>query len=328
MTTTEVYGNFSSTTPAPTSTTTSRVADRDVFSEADRTLTEMAALPSGDPRRLRLRDSLIRDCVPIARREAARYRRSGEPIDDLNQVALVGLILAIDRFDAAREISFRHFAIPTITGELKRHFRDRSWSVRVSRNIQELTLELRRREPELTQSLGRAPTDADLAQALGVSEEDVRQGRAGISVHTAQSLNRPLYGDGEPKELGDILGGPDQRIEAIADRDALRRALVHLPERLKTVLVLRYVDELTQTQIADKIGISQMQVSRLISRSLALLRRHMMADSPRPMQAQPRNGRHTSQAGSGHGRTRRPAAPGGGERRGRGGRIPTWSPDR
>jgi len=252
----------------------------DLFRAADEILAQLANLHSTDPCRLELRDRLIRLCAPLAQREAARYRRTRESADDLKQVAMVGLILAIDRFDASRHIAFRHFARPTITGELKRHFRDQSWSVRVSRQMQEISLELRAREPELTQRLGRPPDQAELAAALGISERDVAKGRIAASVHNAQSLNAPLFDDGEATELGDTLGGPDAAIEAIADRDALRRALQQLPKDLAEILALRFVDELTQAQIAEKVSTSQMQVSRRISRALALLRRHMMAERP------------------------------------------------
>jgi RNA polymerase sigma-B factor len=245
----------------------------------------MAVLDRDDPRRARMRADLITRCAPIAHHEAARYRHGGESVEDLNQVALLGLILAVDRFDASRNIGFRHFAIPTITGELKRHFRDRSWSMRVSRRMQELSIEVRGREPELAQRLGRMPTTADLAEELDLSEEDVVQGREAISVHTAQSLNIPMFHDGRPRDVSDTVGYPDAAIEAVADHDALHRALRQLPQRLRNVLALRFADELTQTQIADKLGISQMHVSRLIARSLRLLRRHMLAERPTPMRA-------------------------------------------
>jgi RNA polymerase sigma-B factor len=218
-------------------------------------------------------------CTPWARREAARYRHGAESRDDLEQVALVGLILAVDRYDPDRETPFRYFALPTIGGEIKRYFRDRGWSVRVSRRVQELCLEVRQAEPELTQLLGRAPTDRDLAKHLNLREEHVQQAREGARLYRSHSLNRPCADDAST-ELGDTLGHNDPAIDRIADHDALRRALHVLPERLRMLLSLRYLDELTQCQIADKMGISQMHVSRLLARALSTLREHMAAESP------------------------------------------------
>jgi RNA polymerase sigma-B factor len=149
--------------------------------------------------------------------------------------------------------------------------------------MQELSLMIRSREPELAQRLGRTPTNADLAADLGVEEREIRQGQEAISVHKAQSLNVPLYHDGESKDLADVIGAADGDLESLADRDALGRAMRVLPERYAEVLRLRFVDELTQTQIADKIGSSQMHVSRMISRAVALLRKHMVAERPAPL---------------------------------------------
>lgn len=252
----------------------------DPLGTADRALRRLATLNPDDPLRERLRAEIINRCAPTARREAARYRHAGESMDDLTQVAMLGLILAVDRFDASRESAFKHFALPTIAGELKRHFRDKGWSVRVSRRVQELYQEVRVAEPELAQRLGRMPTVDDLADELRLSKEDVLRARDAAAAHTTLSLNhRPIVLD-DGEELADSIGMPDAAVEAVADRDALHRALRILPERLREILSMRFLDELTQAQIADKIGTSQMQVSRLIARSLTLLRRHMMAEKP------------------------------------------------
>jgi RNA polymerase sigma-B factor len=251
----------------------------DGWPAADTLLAALAALRPTDPERARLRCTIISQCAQAARREATRYRNTGEPMDDLVQVATVGLILAVDRFDPARGIPFKHFALPTITGELKRHFRDKGWGVKVSRRVQELYQEVRRAEPELAQRLGRQPTTPDLAEHLGLSEDDVRAARQGEAVHTTRSLNWPAYGDEDMAELGERIGGLDPAIEAVADRDALHRAWPLLPKRLRNILTLRFVDELSQSQIADKMGVSQMHVSRLITRSLTLLRRYMTAET-------------------------------------------------
>jgi len=243
----------------------------------DSLLAELGQMSRDDPARPRLREYIICRCAPAARREAMRYRNTGEPIDDLVQVATLGLILAVDRYDASRGIPFRHFAVPTILGELKRHFRDKGWAVKVSRRMQELYQEVRAAEPVLAQRLQRLPTTADLAAHLNISEEEVRRAREGEAVHSARSLNWPGYGDDDVAEVGEVIGSPDKDIEAIADRDALQRAWPKLPERLRTMLTLRFVEEMSQSQIGDKLGISQMHVSRQLARSLALLRRLMSA---------------------------------------------------
>jgi RNA polymerase sigma-B factor len=244
-------------------------------------LVRMSEFDPGTPERARLRDEIITQCAPVARREAARYRNTGEPMDDLSQVAILGLILAVDRYDHTRNIPFRHFAIPTITGELKRHFRDKGWSVRVKRRLKELSHEIRRAEPLLAQQLGRSPSNRDLANALDLTEEEVLSARDAEAAHFAWSLSWPVFGDDEATELVDTLGFDDHAIAAVADHDALRRALRALSPRLAEVVSLRFLDELTQTEIADKIGCSQMHVSRLLDRAMTILRGHMTADLAR-----------------------------------------------
>jgi RNA polymerase sigma-B factor len=253
----------------------------DTLDMVDDTLARMAAAEPDGAYARQLRNQVICQCLPAARREALRFRRSGEPLDDLIQVATVGLIHAVDRFDPGRGIAFRHFALPTIKGELKRHFRDKGWMVRVSRRVQELYQDIRRVEPELAQQLGREPSDDDLAQRLNVAVDEIRAARTGGAAYTALSLNAPVnVGGTESIELGDLLGERDHELELIPDRDALKHALSTLPDRLRTILCLRFVDDLTQTQIADKLGISQMQVSRLLTRALDQLRRHILATRP------------------------------------------------
>lgn len=254
--------------------------DTDAIDEADDALARLAAMSCGEPARGQLREQIICQCMPAARREAVRYRHTGESMEDLVQVATVGLIHAVDRFDPTRGVPFRHFAMPTIAGELKRHFRDKGWSVRVSRRVQELHQEVSRAEPELAQRLSRTPTVADLAAHLHLSREDVLAALDGGAAYRARSLNWRVFGDEDTMELGDLLGMEDRELEGIADRESLRQALRVLPERLRLLLSLRFVDNLTQAQIADKIGVSQMHVSRLINRALAILRRHMLAERP------------------------------------------------
>jgi RNA polymerase sigma-B factor len=252
----------------------------DSLDEADDALTRLATMDPADPARIQLREQIIYRCMHVARREAGRYRHAGESMDDLVQVATVGLIHAVDRFDITRGVPFRHFAVPTITGELKKYFRDKGWSVRVSRRVQELHQEVSRAEPELAQRLCRTPTVADLANHLHLSERDVLAARTGAAAYRARSLNWRVQDDDDAAELGDLLGIEDRDLEGIADREALRQALRTLPQRLRDLLSLRFVDNLTQAQIASKVGVSQMHVSRLINRALSTLRGHMLAERP------------------------------------------------
>jgi len=260
----------------------SESVDNSPLTSVEESFAEMAALKPGDPERHRIREAIISASLSLARREAARYRHSGETMDDLIQVATLGLIQAVDRFEPGRGIPFRHFATPTISGELKRHFRDKGWSVRVSRRVQELHQMISRAEPALAQKLCRSPTVADLAQHLRLSEADVRAARHGAAAYRARSLNYPVGGD-DPTELGDLIGGEDRDLEVVADIEALRSSFRLLPYRLRHVLLLRFVDNMTQVQIAAEIGVSQMHVSRLIARGLAMLR-HMLLDDTPPSQ--------------------------------------------
>lgn len=251
----------------------------DPLTEAERGLACIAGLDPSDPVRGEVRDRVICLCLPMARRQAARYGHTGEPMEDLMQVATVGLIRAVDRFDGERGVPFRHFAIPTISGELKRHFRDRCWSVRVGRRLQELHQAIQHAEPELAQLLKRTPTVADVAAYLRVSEEQVLAGLESGAAYSARSLNWLPPADQDAAELGEALGVEDRRLEAVTDREALRVALRALPERQRVLLLLRFVEEMTQSEIAKHLGISQMHVSRLIRRALEMLRRHLLEDA-------------------------------------------------
>jgi RNA polymerase sigma-B factor len=239
-------------------------------------LSRVAELPAGDPDRAALREEAIRRCVPMAEYLARRYRDRGEPLDDLVQVAIVGLIKAIDGFQPERGVPFSGYAIPTIIGELKRHFRDRGWSVRVPRRLQELGLEISRATGDLTQQLGRSPTVADIAAHLGVSEEDVLLGLdSGQAYHTL-SLNSPQPGDESGTELGELLGDDDPDIELVEQREALRPLIARLPRREQRILTMRFFGNMTQSQIAAAVGLSQMHVSRLLSHALEALREGLM----------------------------------------------------
>ncbi|MGA5302600.1 SigB/SigF/SigG family RNA polymerase sigma factor [Nucisporomicrobium flavum] len=238
-------------------------------------LREMAATAAG-PRRAALRDEAVRVWLPLAQHLAHRYSGRGEPDDDLLQTATVGLIKAIDRFDPTRGVEFAGFAIPTILGEIRRHFRDRTWSVRVPRRMQELRMAITEAGNALTQTLGRSPTVADIAAHLGTTEEEVLEGLEGARAYSAASLSTPVTEDGATS-LGDTLGEDDHDMQLAELRIALGPAMATLDERERTILSLRFFGNLTQSEIAQKIGVSQMHISRLIARSLAKLRTELTA---------------------------------------------------
>jgi RNA polymerase sigma-B factor len=215
------------------------------------------------------RDEAVRRLLPLARGLARRYANKGEPLDDLEQVACVGLLKAVDRFDCDRPVRFATFAVPTIAGEIKRHFRDRGWMLRVPRDIQELTARLTHTREDLTRHLGRAPSVAELATAAGSTPEQVVEAlNAGVA-YRAISLDEPVAGGLAPSEA---LGGDDDGFERTEQRLLLRPGFAALAPREREILRLRFFEGLTQREIADAVGISQMHVSRLIRRSVEALR--------------------------------------------------------
>lgn len=251
-----------------------RSARRD---EARLLLVRMASLPADDEQRRLLRDQLVEMHLPLVEHLARRFQHRGEPLDDLIQVATIGLIKSLDRFDPERGVEFSTYATPTILGEIKRHFRDKSWAVRVPRQLQEMRLALTTATADLGQTLGRSPTVAELAAHLGATEEDVLEGLEAANAYSTISLDAPS-GDGSEEDaptLADTLGGDDLSLEGVEDRESLRPLLAELPARERRILVLRFFGNLTQSQIAEEIGISQMHVSRLLARTLAQLRERL-----------------------------------------------------
>ncbi|HWG98179.1 MAG TPA: SigB/SigF/SigG family RNA polymerase sigma factor [Pilimelia sp.] len=234
----------------------------------------MAALPVSHPSRPHVRERAIRAWLPMAHRLAQRYAHRGEPTDDLRQVATVGLIKAIDRYEPQRGGVFAGYAVPTILGEIKRYFRDRTWSVRVPRRLQDLRMAINEATTALVSQLNRAPTVADVAAYLQVTEEQVVEGLDGARAYHATSLCAPATADGT-LQLGDTLGADEHGYELVDLRIALGPALATLDERERRILSLRFYGNQTQTQIAEQIGVSQMHVSRLISKALAKLRTHL-----------------------------------------------------
>jgi RNA polymerase sigma-B factor len=223
----------------------------------------------------RAREHLIERYLPLARRLARRYQRTEEPMDDLVQVASLGLIKAVDRFDPEREILFSSYAVPTILGELKRHFRDRTWSVRVPRDLQELALRIDQVVGSLSADSGRAPAVAEIARAIGASEERVLDAMEAASAYHAGSLDAPRgsrQDDDSGGTVADSLGSEESGFERAEDRATLEPLLAHISERERLVLRLRFAEGMTQAEIGARIGVSQMQVSRLIRQALGRLR--------------------------------------------------------
>jgi RNA polymerase sigma-B factor len=241
-------------------------------------LLALAKLPEDDPARGPIRDELVQGHLPLVEYLARRFAGRGEPLDDLVQVATIGLIKAVDRFDPERGVEFSTYATPTIAGEIKRHFRDKGWAVRVPRRLQELKLSLTRASADLTQQLNRAPTVAELAKHLNLSEEDVLEGLESAHAYSTVSLDAPDSDDDEGPAVADSLGMVDEALEGVEYRESLKPLLEALPPREKRILVLRFFGGMTQSQIAAELGISQMHVSRLLARTLAQLREGLLAE--------------------------------------------------
>ncbi|MHC9291469.1 RNA polymerase sigma factor SigF [Mycobacterium sp. LTG2003] len=233
---------------------------------------ELGAAAEDSPEYSRQREKIVERCLPLADHIARRFDGRGEPREDLVQVARVGLVNAVNRFDVEAGSDFVSFAVPTIMGEVRRHFRDNSWSVKVPRRLKELHLRLGAATAELSQRLGRAPTASELAEELGMDRDEVLEGLIAGSSYNTLSIDSGGGGDEEAPAIVDTLGDVDAGLDQIENRESLRPLLASLPERERTVLLLRFFESMTQTQIAERVGISQMHVSRLLAKSLARLR--------------------------------------------------------
>ncbi|GGQ34292.1 SigB/SigF/SigG family RNA polymerase sigma factor [Streptomyces mutabilis] len=261
----------------PESTDTAAPARRRHDDAPDTTalFSRLAGLEEG-PERDAVRDELVTAWLPMAHRIAGRFRDRGESIEDLRQVAALGLVKAIDRFDPERG-AFESYAVPTITGEVKRHFRDRMWALRVPRRVQELRNKVRVARRELTQSPGSPePSVADLAAHTGLTEEEVGAGMEALESFSTLSLDAELSAGDDGYSLADTLGAADTSYDTVIDRESAKEGLRRLPERERAILYMRFFEDMTQSRIADRLGISQMHVSRLISRSCARVRDEAM----------------------------------------------------
>jgi len=234
-------------------------------------LSAVAVLPASSLDRTELRRQAIEDNMAFAQRLARRFRDRGEPNDDLAQVAMVGLVNAIDGYDPQRGCEFVGYATPTIVGEIRRYFRDKGWRIKVPRRLQELRLQVNRARVELSQTMAASPTNSDLARHLGVSEEDVAEAIEVGRLYNPISLSAPA---GPDTDLGiaDPLGDEDPGMAAVENRESVKPLLASLPERERKILTMRFFGDMTQSQIAAELGISQMHVSRLLAQTLSNLR--------------------------------------------------------
>ena len=218
------------------------------------------------------RDSLVHLHLPLVEHCARRFRNRGEPFEDLVQVGTIGLIKSIDRFDSFRGVEFSTYATPTIIGEIKRYFRDKGWAIRVPRRLQELRMQIGATSAELTQSLGRSPTPRELAEAIGCSVEEIVEGIESSNAYSTLSLDASDDGEDSGGSMLDGLGVDDEGLEHVEIRESIKPLLDRLEAREKKILLLRFFKNMTQSQIAEEIGVSQMHVSRLLNRTLEQLR--------------------------------------------------------
>jgi len=226
-----------------------------------------------EPERLAARDGLVTLHLALVEHCARRFRNRGEPLEDLVQVGTIGLIKSIDRFDLDRGVEFSTYATPTIIGEIKRHFRDKGWAIRVPRRLQELRMQIGTTTAELTQQLGRSPTPRELAESIGCSVEEIVEGIESSNAYSTLSLDAADdHGDDAGVSMLELMGLDDEHLEHVEIRESIKPLLEALPPREKRILLLRFFKNKTQSEIAAEIGVSQMHVSRLLSRTLGQLR--------------------------------------------------------
>ncbi|MFF7238886.1 RNA polymerase sigma factor SigF [Streptomyces collinus] len=257
----------------------SQVAPKDARELSRLFFQQLTVLEEGTPQYQYARNTLIEMNMSLVRYAAGRFRSRGpEEMEDIVQVGMIGLIKAIDRFELSREAEFTSFAIPYIVGEIKRFFRDTTWAVHVPRRLQEARVQLARATEELRSRLGRTPTVKELSELMSLPEEEVQEARLAANGYNSSSLDAAISGseDGETV-LQDFIGTEDQALELVEDFHALAPLIAGLDERDRRIIHMRFVEELTQAQIGEHLGVSQMHVSRLLSRTLARLREGMLA---------------------------------------------------
>jgi RNA polymerase sigma-B factor len=259
----------------------SEVAPRDARELSKLFFARLGELEEGTQEYQDVRNTLIELNLALVKFAATRFRARSDQMEDIVQVGTIGLIKAIDRFELSREVEFASFAMPCIIGEIKRFFRDTSWDVHVPRRLQELRIELAKATEVLFQRLDRSPTVSELAEYLGRDEEEITEGVVAANAYTASSLDAPLDSGSEPgaESLGDVLGVPDDDMEIVENVQALKPLVEQLGERDRRILQLRFGAEMTQAEIGAELGVSQMHVSRLLSRITSRLRAGVMADA-------------------------------------------------
>ncbi|MEV8433350.1 RNA polymerase sigma factor SigF [Streptomyces sp. HUAS 31] len=252
----------------------SKVSPKDARELSRQFFDRLVGLEEGTHEFQYVRNTLIEMNLSLVRYAASRFRARGDSMEDVVQVGTIGLIKAIDRFEVSREVEFTTFAVPYIVGEIKRFFRDTSWAVHVPRRLQEARAELAKATEELSSRLGRMPTTRELSELMSLSEEEVIEARKASNGYQSASLDAAVTGDAENGEsvLADLLGEEDPSLELVEDFHSLAPLIAGLDDRERRIIHLRFVEELTQAQIAEQIGVSQMHVSRLISRILKQLR--------------------------------------------------------
>jgi RNA polymerase sigma-B factor len=253
--------------------------DNDQDEERERLWALLDTLPTGHPARLDVRNELVASHMPLVYYLARRYRDRGETLADLIQVGSVGLIKSVDRFDRTRGVVFSTFATPTILGEIKRHFRDKTWMVRVPRQLQELKAHLVAAREELSHTLSRSPTVAELAAFMELSEEQVLEVLDAANAYSATSIDAPSDGENpQSRSIEEQLGAADDALELVERRQCVAPLLDALPERERRIIFLRFFRDKTQVEIAEELGISQMHVSRLLSQTLSQLHEKLTAE--------------------------------------------------
>jgi RNA polymerase sigma-B factor len=272
---------------APTAVEATRAPDvvapqrhTDEYHEVIEMFVVLKSLPPDSRQFARQRERIVTTCLPLADHIARHYDRRGQEIEDLIQVARIGLMNAVNRFDPEKSSSFLGFAVPTMMGEVRRHFRDHGWSMHVPRRIRDRHGQITKATAQLTHDLGRAPTAGELSKLLDLDREEVVQSQVAAASYNVHSIDAPMWGgSGNPRMVADTIGDIDLDFDHITDRESVRPLLAALSDRERTVLYLRFFGSMTQSQIAQRVGVSQMHVSRILERTLAKLRDQLVDES-------------------------------------------------
>jgi RNA polymerase sigma-B factor len=266
----------SAPTPTPTAAPTRARRTDDEYTDVADMFVVLRGLVPGTVAHQRQRDAIVTRCLPLAEHIARHYDRRGEEIQDLAQIARLGLVNAVDRFDPEKGAGFLSFAVPTMMGEVRRHFRDHGWAMHVPRRLKDRHVHLTRAMSDLTQTLGRAPTPSELAAHLDLDRADVVESLVASAAYRTHSIDAPVNGsDDDARMVADTVGGDDPAFDRITDLESVKPLIAALPDRERKILYLRFFESMTQSQIAAQIGVSQMHVSRILERTLGQLREQL-----------------------------------------------------